>query len=548
MIEVIAGVAGGLGLFFVGMWLLTDNLRTLASRRLRMIAHRWTENGLSGFSWGALAGTVTQNSTALTFILVSMLRSGLISTRGALIVLIGGNIGVTLLVLVVTFDIELISMGVLGIAGVAMISERLSRYRPVAASFFGGAMIVLGLVLLKQAVAPLADEPWFSGMVESVEGSLVLAFLIGAILTVIVQSVIVVCVVAVSVATLGVITIDQTIMLIYGCVLGASVALLVLSAGLTGRARQVAIYQVLVNGLSSPVLVAVFCIEIYLDVPLLKALAFSFDMSLAQQLALCVVLIPLFCSPFMILTLNPSVRLLERLWPPTTEEETSRTKFIHDHALSDVESALALIDLEQRRVFEILTQYFEKVRQGERVDGLHEATRHLLSEIEEFLVESVGHHPMQSVEDHSSMLTRQKLLSWLEDQVADLCGMLQALPDRPDDRALRTSICEGVDAVFLSLLHAIESGDDELWPIVRTLTGDRSSLMSGMRNTYWKREQSLDESERVRIVEITNTVEHIFFLLSKLVRELDTSPIPSTYDLVSQHMGSADSRYAALNR
>ena len=184
MIEIIAGIAGGIGLFFVGMWLLTENLRGLASRRLRMIAHRWTENGLSGFSWGALAGTVTQNSTALTFILVSMLRSGLISTRGALIVLIG------------------------------------------------------------------------------------------ALLTFAVQSVIVVCVVGVSVATLGVIMIDQTIMLIYGSVLGASVTLLVLSAGLIGRARQVAMYQVLVNGLSSPVLVLLFVIEIYFDISLLKSLAF----------------------------------------------------------------------------------------------------------------------------------------------------------------------------------------------------------------------------------------------------------------------------------
>lgn len=538
MIEIIAGLAGGLGLFFVGMWLLTENLRALASRRLRMIAHRWTENGLSGFSWGALAGTVTQNSTALTFILVSMLRSGLISTRGALIVLIGGNIGVTLLVLVVTFDIELISMCVLGVAGVAMISERLSRYRAIAASFFGGAMIILGPVLLKQAVAPLADEPWFGGMVGSMEGSLVLAFLIGALLTFIVQSVIVVCVVGVSVATLGVITIDQTIMLIYGSVLGASVTLLVLSAGLTGRARQVAMYQVLVNGLSSPVLVLLFHIEIYFDIPLLKSLAFSFDVSLAQQLALCVVIIPLFCSPFMVLTLRPSVRLLERLWPDTAEEQASRTKFIHDRALTDVESALALIDLEQRRVLEILTRYFDRVRQGNKVDTLHEATCSLLSEIEEFLVESAGHHPSQSVEDHSSMLTRQKLLSWLEDQVADLCTMLQALPDRPDDRALRTTICEGVDAVFLSLHYAIESDDDELWPMVKKLVDDRSDLMSNIRRTYWQSEQPLDEAERARIVEITNTVEQIFFLLSKLVRELDASPIPSTYDLVNRHARS----------
>ncbi len=547
MIEIVGGMAGGLGLFFVGMWLLTENLRTLASRRLRMIAHRWTENGLSGFSWGALAGTVTQNTTALTFILVSMLRSGLISTRGALIVLIGGNIGVSPIVLVVTFDIELISMCVLGLAGVAMVSERLSKYRPIAASFFGGAMIILGLVLLKQAVAPLSDEPWFSGMVESMEGSLILAFLIGALLTFLVQSVVVVCVVAVSVASLGVITIDQTILLIYGSLLGASLSLLLLSAGLTGRARQIAMYQVLINGLGSPVLVLAFCIEIYLDIPLLKSLAFSFDVNLGQQLALYVVFIPLACLPFWVLTLGPSVRLLERLWPPTVEEETSRTKFIHEHAMTDVESALALADLEQRRVLEVLTHYFERLRQGGKVDGFHEATRHLLSEIEDFLAEAIGHHPGQNVEDYGSMLTRQKLLSWLEEQVAELCTMLQALSDRPADRTLRTGICEGVDAVFLSLLFAIESGDDDLWPIAKKLTDDRSDVMSRMRRTYWQSELSANEVERARIMEITNTVEQVFFLLSKLVLELDASPIPSTYDLMSRHARRAQPGYGVRN-
>ena len=114
--------------------------------------------------------------------------------------------------------------------------------------------------------------------------------------------------------------------------------------------------------------------------------------------------------------------------------------------------------------------------------------------------------------------------------------MLQSLSDRPDDRALRTTICAGVDAVFLSLHTAIEGDDDELWSMAKKLVGDRSDLMSNIRRTYRQSGQPLDEAARARIVEITNTVEQIFFLLSKLVRELDASPIPSTYDLVSRHM------------
>ena len=38
MIALLGGVLGGLGLFFVGMWLLSENLKAMSSRRLRVIA------------------------------------------------------------------------------------------------------------------------------------------------------------------------------------------------------------------------------------------------------------------------------------------------------------------------------------------------------------------------------------------------------------------------------------------------------------------------------------------------------------------------------
>ena len=178
MIELFGGIVGGLGMFAVGMWLLTENLKKLASRRLRRTAQRWTENHLTALIWGALGGAVTQSMSALTFIVVSILRSGLITTKGAFALILSGGAGVTLLVMIVTFDIKVASLYVLGIAGAAMTSERMSKFRPVAASFFGGAMIILGLTLLKDAAAPLAEQPWFRTMLEGDGDSLILAFLV----------------------------------------------------------------------------------------------------------------------------------------------------------------------------------------------------------------------------------------------------------------------------------------------------------------------------------------------------------------------------------
>ena len=83
-------------------------------------------------------------------------------------------------------------------------------------------------MLLKDAAAALADQPWFRDTLEGMENSLLLAFLVAVFLTSIVQSASAVCVVGISMAAVGVISIDQAIYL--------------LSINLTGRSRRVAFF------------------------------------------------------------------------------------------------------------------------------------------------------------------------------------------------------------------------------------------------------------------------------------------------------------------
>ena len=66
MIEILGGMMGGLGLFFVGVWLLTENLKALAGRRLRMIAHRRTGNRMAAFSWSWQRRAVNRIRAAAT--------------------------------------------------------------------------------------------------------------------------------------------------------------------------------------------------------------------------------------------------------------------------------------------------------------------------------------------------------------------------------------------------------------------------------------------------------------------------------------------------
>ena len=245
--ELLAGVVGGLGLFIVGMWFLTENLKKLASRRLRRNAQRWTTNPLAALFWGLLGGGITQSMSALTFIAVSILRSRLITLKGALAMILGGGIGVTGLVMIATFDIKMFALYVVGIAGAMVVTERLSKFRAIAGSFLGGGMVILGLVLVREAAAPLADEPWFRDLMLGTGNSMVLAFFVAALLTFIVQSSGAVSVFGISLAAVDIISVDQAIMIIYGSFIGSSAIMYVLSANLRGRSRQLAMYMVIHN-------------------------------------------------------------------------------------------------------------------------------------------------------------------------------------------------------------------------------------------------------------------------------------------------------------
>ena len=521
MNELFAGVAGGLGLFIVGMWLLTENLKALASRRLRRTATRWTESRLSALLWGALAGGVTQSMSAMTFIVVSTLRSGLITAEGALALILGGGVGVSALVVIVTFDIKVAALYVLGIAGACVVSERLARYRPVAASFLGGAMIIIGLVLLKEAAAPLAEQPWFRGMLEGTGDSLALAFMVAAFLTALVQSSSAVSVFGISLAAVGVLSVDQAVMVMYGSLIGSAAIIWLLSAGLTGRSRQVAMYLVGYNVLICAVLVPLLYAEIHFGIPLVKALVFSVDLDLDQQLALVYVLLGVFLVPLMLVGLGASARVLDRLWPASQVDELSQPKFIHDHASVDVDSSVVLVDLEQKRAVSNLSQYFDAVRRGRSVRPLRDASRKLLADVSGFLDDLRAAHPMQGVEDVNAMRNRQKFLGWLEDAVGVLCETLAELTDRSALTRFRTSICESVDGVLLSLVDAMESDDAMSWEIARQLTGERGEMMRKVRMQYLELEPPLSKLELINVLLITNSVEETFFLMSKLEKEFN---------------------------
>ena len=538
MIAIIGGFAGGLGLFYMGLSLLTRHIKGLADRRVRQSAAQWTESRWSGCVWGMLAGAITQTMPALTFVTVGMLRSGILTAQRAFPILIGGNVGGVLLLLILSFDVKLAVLYTLGMSQLITLFAAVGRtprakLQAFAATLFAMGMMVFGYILIKESVAPLASHPFFLTIMRQAAGSLLLSVLAGIVLYCIVQSGGVVMVTGIAMAVAGLLNAEQFFALYIGCCLGSSLSLYLFSAHLRGSARQTAMYQVLHNCVLAAVFLPLLMIETYAGVPLIKAALYTLDLPIGQLLPLYFIGVEIATGIVQILLLSYAEPLIGRWWPPTEIEELSQPRFIHDRSLDEANTALRMADLEQRRLLEIPSRCLDHVRQGTRLGPLQDSAKDVLTRIDEFLHDLACQHPDQEIDNQVSMLTRQRLLSALDERILKLCDLLSETPPHSHLEKWRMGIIEGIDAVLMVLTDMLNAEDDDFFLIGEQLINNRGELMNKMRQVYLGADSALSNAERTNVLQITSNAEHIFSLLSELVQVYQEATASERLDAVT---------------
>ena len=97
----------------------------------------------------------------------------------------------------------------------------------------------------------------------------------------------------------------------------------------------------------------------------------------------------------------------------------------------------------------------EQARTSQALGQVGQSTLELNSRIDEFLNELGQRNPGQNSERRNAVLSRQKLITWLEEQFSILAGQIRELPeDDPTMEIFQTSVVEGTDAALLIFLDA----------------------------------------------------------------------------------------------
>lgn len=88
-------VLGGIGIFMMGMIIMTEGLRALAGDRIRKALMHFTKTPKSGALTGAITTAILQSSSATTVAAVGFVGAGLLAFPEALGIIFGANIGTT---------------------------------------------------------------------------------------------------------------------------------------------------------------------------------------------------------------------------------------------------------------------------------------------------------------------------------------------------------------------------------------------------------------------------------------------------------------------
>jgi len=273
-------ILGGVGLFLLGMTVMTEGLKALAGSSLRTVLSKAAATPLSGAFWGAVVTLLVQSSSATTMTTIGLVSAGLLTFPQGLGLVFGANVGTTgtaWLVALIGVRVSLSSYA-LPMIFVGALTKLLGRGRISAAgaALAGFALVLFGLTTLQQGMGGLAerlhpsDLPAVLGApgVGWISGSfgLMALVVVGLVMTAVMQSSTASIAVTLSAYYAGAIGLDQGCALIVGQNIGTATSSAMAAIGASTTAKRLAVAYILFKLIAALIALVLFPITIPLIV------------------------------------------------------------------------------------------------------------------------------------------------------------------------------------------------------------------------------------------------------------------------------------------
>ena len=348
-------LAGSVALLLWGIHMVQTGVQRAFGARLRSFLGVALKNRFKAFFAGLGVTAVLQSSTATGLMVTGFAAGGLVDLVPALAVMLGANVGSTLIVQILSFDVAEVAPALI-LLGVLMFRRASAGLRD-----FGRVLIGLGLMLMAlhafvQLIVPYEDVPSLRLLLGAIATQPVLDVILAAGLTWAAHSSVAVVLVIMSFAAQGTVPPVAAFALVLGANLGTAInPLLEGSVGNDPAARRLPVGN-LVNRV-----VGVACALALL--PYLSRLMVTFDGDAARAVAdfhtAFNVVVALVFFPF----LSPYARLLQRLIPARIDQnDPSRPIYLDPTARETPVVALGAAAREALRMADVLESMLTGLR------------------------------------------------------------------------------------------------------------------------------------------------------------------------------------------
>ena len=263
-------LCGGLAFFLYGITIMSSGLEKIAGGRLERILKKMTSNPLKSLVFGAGVTAAIQSSSAVTVMLVGLVNSGIMKLSQAIGVIMGSNIGTTITAWILSlsgiessnFFVRLLKpesfSPIMALVGIILImASKSNRRKSVGAVLVGFAILMFGMEVMTDAMAPLADMPQFTHILTAFTNP-ILGVIVGTVVTAIIQSSAASIGILQALSMVGGMTYAMAIPIIMGQNIGTCVSAMLSSIGVNTNAKRVAAVHVLFNVIGVIVCLSVF--------------------------------------------------------------------------------------------------------------------------------------------------------------------------------------------------------------------------------------------------------------------------------------------------
>jgi len=246
---VIFQVAGGLGLFLMGMKIMSESMQKAAGDRLRKILKILTINRFVGVFVGFLITAIIQSSSATSVMTIGFVNATLMTVAQAISVELGAAVGTTVTGWIVTLDVAAWSMPIIALGVLITFFSTNKSWQYAGEVLFGFGILFLGMEAMKQGFAPLKTHEGFLDLFRSIDGhtfaSVLLGVLVGTFTTGVVQSSSAVVGIVIALASQGLVNFEGALAIVMGSNIGTTVTGLIASIGSSTNAKRAALAQTL---------------------------------------------------------------------------------------------------------------------------------------------------------------------------------------------------------------------------------------------------------------------------------------------------------------